>query len=233
MSQTALTGHNPSGIGTKPKEGVSIQSVFSSMPDFAIGALFIYTWLYPRAIEKNMVASLMLVMLMEFIVIHSVGFMGNVAVSSMLKRKKVTTILGLGLFYTLFVAGFAAGFNVWWPIIAFWGLTFNRLLGLLTGQAQAGREKILLQKSWAVGALFYLLFVFVTILLPIPRLGVTRSAVHGLYLGSGGVWVSQPHRVIAFGAMYFTSLAISELISHRWLSESGLPKDKDNPFAKA
>jgi len=125
-------------------------------------------------------------------------------------------IVGLGLFYSLFVAGFALAFKTWWPFVAFWVLTANRLLGILVGQAPEGEEKALIQGGWAVTCVTYLVFVFATTLLPIPTLGITDAVVARQDLPGSGLWVDQPHRVIAFGFFYFATVGWSELYSHAW-----------------
>ena len=55
------------------------------------------------------------------------------------------------------------------------------------------------------------------ILLPLPRLGLTPEVVARLALPGSGQWVEQPHRVLAFGFLYFAATAISEAFGHRWV----------------
>lgn len=195
---------------------VGLAAVFSALPDFAIAATFLITWVRPLAFGESMVAYLMLVMLLEFIVVHSAGFMGSAAMRSGERRKQVIVVLGLGAFYTLFVAGFALAFSTWWPLVAFWALTLNRLTPLLLGQAPDGQEKAMVMRGWAAGAVFYLLFVGVTTLLPLPRFGITAPVVSAQELPGEGLWIDEPHRVIAFGFLYFSAWGISELYAHGW-----------------
>lgn len=201
-------------------------SLFTALPDLGLGAVYLITWIAPYALGRRMVAHLMLVMLLEFIIVHSSGFMGSVLYGDARRVGKVTATLGFGIFYTLFVAGFALAFATWWPIWAFWGLTLNRLLGALVGQATTGAEKTYVQKGWAIGVIFYLAFVFATTLLPVPSLGITSAVRASQHLPGSGLWIDAPHRVIAFGFLYFTSWGISDLYGHRWLSARGLPTGK-------
>jgi len=193
----------------------------AALPDLAIGIVFLVGWIAPGTFPGNIVPTLMLTMLLEFIIIHSSALLGNVALARGGFRASWRTVLMLCLMYTLFVAGFAAGFKTWWPLASFWVLTMNRLLGLALGQPPEGQARIFMQRTWAVGVMFYLLFVFVTTLLPIPPLGIRGEFRDGI--PGSGLWVSQPWRVVAFGFMYFTAVGISELFSHRWLPENGLP----------
>jgi hypothetical protein len=85
------------------------------------------------------------------------------------------------------------------------------------GQAPSGKERGFLARSWAVGALLYLLAVMRTTVLPIPRLGVSSAIAGTANLPSGGLWVREPFRVLAAGFLYFTGLGVSELWDHRWI----------------
>ncbi len=164
-----------------------------------------------------MVRSLLLVMLLEFIIVHSSAFMGQVMVGGLSRQSKARSLLGLCAMYTLFVGGFALAFRTWQPLLSFWLLTLNRLLSVVLGQAPDGEEKELLQRGWAVSTLAYLGFTFLTIVLPVPRLGITRAVALAQQLPSSGLWVDQPHRAVALGFLYFTAVGISELGGHRWL----------------
>jgi len=192
-----------------------LPAVGAAIPDLALGIVYLVAWVAPQAFGVNIVPYLMLTMLLEFIIIHSSAFMGNVAIGNASKPAKLKLMIGLGAFYTLFVAGFAAGFKTWWPLASFWGLMLNRMLGQLLGQAPDGEEKAFLQRGWAVSVMCYLLGVFVTTLAPIPRLGLVGAFRDGL--PGSGLWVSQPQRVVAFGFIYFTLVGLSELAGHRWL----------------
>lgn len=195
----------------------SFSTLLSALPDFGLAVLFLLTWIEPMVFDERMVSYLVLVMLMEFIIVHSSGFMGFVMVGDGDKKKRSLQLLGLGVFYTLFVIGFAVGFGEWWPVAAFWGMTANRILFILLGQVPKEEEKQYLAKSWAVGVLFYVLFAMITVMLPVPEFGITREVVWAQEFTSEGVWVEEPQTAIAFGFLYFFAVGLSELFAHRWL----------------
>jgi hypothetical protein len=193
----------------------------SALPDFALAITFLSAWIAPNAVHPGTVSHLMLVMLLEFIIVHSSAFMGNIAVSTGTRQAKVTAMIGLGGFYTLFVGGFSLAFHSVWPLISFWALMLNRMLGVIVGQAPAAEQKAFVQRSWATSVLLYMGACFFTILVPLPRFGLTNEVVWSLHLPGSGLWVSQPHRVMAFGFLYFTGVALSELGGHAWLKLPG------------
>lgn len=196
--------------------------IAAAIPDIALSAVFLLTWVAPGTMLRGTITYLMLLMLLEFIIVHSSAFMGSVMLGDLPRTRKATTLVGIGGFYTLFVGAFSLAFKTWWPLWSFWGLTVNRLLSVLIGQAPDGERRILLQKNWAVSAVSYLVLCFVTVLLPLPRLGLTADVVSRESLPGSGLWVDQPHRVIAFGFLYFLAVGISELFAHGWLPTSGL-----------
>lgn len=193
-----------------------LAAVLSAIPDFAIAGVALVTWISPARVGEEKVAWFLGLMLLEFIVVHSSAFLGAVALSDAPRAKRFAQAFALSAFYTMFAAAFALGMKHWWPLWAFWALSANRMLGILLGQAPSGRERDFAMASWGAGAACYLLGAFATVILPIPRLGVRRSMLGDIAEDSGGVWVDDPHRVVAFAALYFTLIGLFTLFSHRW-----------------
>ena len=200
-----------------------LPAIIAAAPDFGLAALFLATWIAPGIVGAHRIGTLLLVMLLEFIVVHSAGFMGAAVAGAGTRLQRLTWILGLGVLYTLFVGAFAAAFGAWWPLGAFWALTLNRLLGALLGQVPSEDGKLFMMRSWAVGVMAYLGAVFATVLLPVPEFGIDASVRAAANLPGGGLWIEEPQRVIAAGFLYFAALGLSELADHRWLPASNLP----------
>ncbi|MDA0833224.1 MAG: hypothetical protein O2955_06735 [Planctomycetota bacterium] len=211
-----ISSHSPSETGTpqpspRGTSGVSWRSVIAALPDIALAGAFLITWISPYTFGDTAVRYFMLTMLLEFIIVHSSAFMGNVIFSRGSKSGRVIALVGLGLFYSLFVGGFAIGFGEWWPIYAFWGLTFNRMLGVIIGDAVEGQESLYVRAGWALSAIYYLAGAFLTTLLPLPSLGITPPVRDTLDLPGDGLWIDEPYRVLAFGFLYFALTAVGEL----------------------
>jgi hypothetical protein len=202
-------------------QGYTIAHLFSALPSFILSGMFLITWIAPNALGEKMISYLMLIMLLEFINVHAAGFMGNTIISENSRQKKALTIIGLGVFYTLFVGGFALAFNQWWPIWAFWGLILNRLLGVLLGKAPTGQEKTMLQTSWGIGVFCYVMLVFATVILPVPAFGVTSEVIANQGFTMRGLWIDEPNRMMAFGFLYFAVIGLTELNSYRWTFQGG------------
>ena len=192
----------------------------TALPDLGLGVGFLITWVAPLTFGQKAVSYFLLVMLLEFLIVHSAGFMGSVVFNKpLVPRIKVRTLAGLGVFYALFAVGFAVGFKAWWPLWTIALLTLNRMLIVLTGDIPVGRERILIRKGWAVATIFYLLFAFTTVFVPVPTFGITDAVIRLQEFTSSGLWIDEPQRVLAFGFLYFIGTGTSELFSHEWLRD--------------
>ncbi len=184
-----------------------LSAIVSALPDAVTAGVFIYAWLFPQTYD-GFVATMMLVMMLEFIVVHSSAFMGNIMFSDARRKTKITGLLGFGAFYALFVFGFAAGFKAWWPVYWFIWLLGGKILAVVIDPTPSEQRQARQGSVWAASAMFYLGGVFFTLFFPLPRLGLTSDVVRLLQIPGSGEWVSHPHKVIAFGAIYFAAMAI-------------------------
>lgn len=192
-------------------------ALVNAVADFGFAAVFLITWVAPDTFGEQAVRFLLLVMMMEFVVVHSSAVMGSVVVSRANRGLRTVALVKFGLFYSIFAGAFALAFKTWWPITMFWGQTLNRLLGVLFGQVPDDEQKTFIQRGWAASVLFYLLGATTTTLLPIPALGVTPAVIAAQHIPSSGLWVEQPQRVLAFGVLYFALTGWSDLKGHRWV----------------
>jgi hypothetical protein len=196
----------------------TLATLINAVADFGFAGVFLITWIAPDTFGAQTVRFLLLVMMMEFVVVHSSAIMGNVVLSKADRGARSTALAGFGLFYSLFAGAFALAFKTWWPITMFWGQTLNRLLGVLFGQVPDEDQRAFIQRSWVAAVLFYLLGAFVTTILPIPRFGVSPAVVAAQHITASGLWPEQPQRVLAFGFIYFLMTGWSDLKGHTWAS---------------
>ncbi|MBI5168579.1 MAG: hypothetical protein HZA61_03735 [Candidatus Eisenbacteria bacterium] len=201
-----------------PEKSATLRDLASALPDFALAVVCLLAWIAPEALTPGVVPWILLTMLVEFVVVHSAPFMGLQLVSDMPAARKLRNVVAIGLFYSVFLLGFSLAFHAWWPFVSFWLLTANRLTVLTFRQGREGRESATLKASWAAGALCYLGGVFLTTLLPLPRLGLDPAFVESLRLTGGGLWIEQPWRVLAFGAFYFATVGFLEATGFRALT---------------
>ncbi len=90
---------------------VPFPHIVSSFPDVLLALTFLVTWIEPDTLGEGMVASLFQVMLLEFIIIHSAGFMAGIIYGNLPKAGKIKLFTGLSLFYFVFAAAFSLAFG--------------------------------------------------------------------------------------------------------------------------
>lgn len=184
--------------------------LLGALPDAITAGFFLTLWVAPLRFGPHGVRNGMLIMLVEFILVHASVILGNIALAPHRSREFRFRALGLfGLFYLLFIATWSLAFREWWPFVVFGWLLLAKLGVVLDGKQPPDERLHRMQSDWALATMVYLGGAFVTTLLPIPRLGLTPDLLSALDLPGSGLWVSKPHTVIAFGTFYFTTLALA------------------------
>lgn len=184
--------------------------MLAALPDAITSAVFLSLWIAPLWLGADGVRNAMLVMLVEFVLVHASMFLGSAIVSADSTSRRLTAMLGFTLFYGLFIAAFAFAFAAWWPFVAFAWLLLGKLTIAVDRSRSAPQRLRRMQSEQVLATVAYLVGVFATTLLPLPRLGIDADVVARLGLPGGGLWVDRPHTVIAFGTLYFGLLAWSK-----------------------
>ena len=188
----------------------------SAVPDFGFAGACLVTWFRPTTFCDRMVHHIAMVMLLEFFVVHSAGFMGVVAASDQPRARRLLLMLGLAGLYTVFTAAYSVGLGSWWMVGAFWSLTLNRLSSIALGVAPPGDQQMFVGVSWAASVLFYLGSIFATVVPDLPALGITPEVVARQGFRVGGAFTEQPWRVVACGALYFFAQGCFEVACGVW-----------------
>ncbi len=189
-----------------------------AVPDLVTAGFFLSVWLWPQALGPNAVKAAVLIMLVEFILVHSSGFIGLIAIERKLGLPdKLRLMAPMLLVYGLFVGAFALAWGEWWPILAFAWLVVGKLQLGVDRSLSAEMQADMLRGFWGLSVLIYLVGAFLTVLAPIPRLGMT-DADYGL--PGSGLWISMPHTVVFFGVFYFGLLALVRYKEHELVAPS-------------
>lgn len=192
----------------------------AALPDAVTSGFFLLVWIAPMYLGAGTVKNAMLIMLVEFLLVHAAGFLGSAAYSPKTSRRsKAGFLLGFGLFYLLFVGAFSAAFQAWWPFLAFGWLLLAKFSVAFDSRARAADQLQRMMSGWALSVVAYIGGVVLTLFLPLPRLGMTQARVPEFALPGSGIWVEEPHIVIAFGFLYFGFLALAKL--RDWAAPDG------------
>jgi hypothetical protein len=185
--------------------------LIAALPDFGLAGFFAISWVAPYTFGDHMLSRLELMMLMEFIILHSSAFLAFAMTMPPSRSLRIGAVIGLGLLYTMFVGAFSLSFHTWWPIASFWMLLANRMLAIVLGKAPKERDFGFIMVGWVVAVACYLGYVLLTATVNIPRLGVTLAVQNAQPSSVGGLWAQEPWRVIAFGTFYYATIAVTEL----------------------
>jgi hypothetical protein len=180
----------------------------AALPDAVSCAMFLLVWIAPGVTGAAWVKNLMVTMLLEFLTVHSGGFIGATLANPDASRlAKTKVVLGFGSLYLLFAGAFSLAFEAWWPIAVFAWLLLAKLAVVWLAPMPTGQEQQRQMAFTAASVAGYVIGVFLTALLPVPRLGIDETVVAAAAIPGNGLWVDEPHRVLAFGALYFGFMA--------------------------
>jgi hypothetical protein len=194
------------------------------LPDAMSCAFFLAVWSNPTWLGPLSVKTAMLTMLLEFFLVHATGFFTVFANDRRgSKWKRIGAMAGLSSFYVLMIGAYVMAYHEWWPLLAFGWLLAGKVAWVWTSQADpddldgskaTGRG----MAAWAGSVALYLGAVAYTCIADIPRWGMTLALQpsFGLDMASEGLWESQPHRVVAFGAIYFGATFMAKLLFAAW-----------------
>jgi hypothetical protein len=193
-------------------------------PDLVTCAFFVIVWWNPLVFGPLSVRTAMLTMLLEFFLVHATGFFtvfANDLHSS--KWKRIGAMAGLSSFYVLMISAYAMAFHEWWPLLAFGWLLAGKVAWVWSGKADVydpdgSRATFRQMAAWAGSVALFLGGVAYTSIADIPRWGMTQALQpqFGLDMASEGIWESQPHRVVAFGALYFGVTFVAKVLLAAW-----------------
>jgi len=189
-----------------------LQRLLAALPDTITAAVFLLAWVTPTRLGPDYVRDLMLVMAIEFIVIHSSVFYAVIAAVKTTRARRIAWLAALSSLYLVFVFGFSIQYRSSWPIFAFAWLFVSRFLHLWINPSSSEVEGARMVKLWAVSVVAYLFGGFTVNLVPLPRLGMTSDFISSMMQSGGSGWSSgEAHTTLAFGLLYFSILAAAKL----------------------
>jgi len=190
-----------------------LSGIVSAVPFAVLACICLTTWISPLRWGMDTVHYLVAVMLTEFFVMHSSPFMTAFAASDLSKIKRIILVGGIGLVYMIFAAGWSVILQTVVPVVTMILMIASRFTFVLFSGKLGEMEMKHQQMSWAVSLFAYMLLAFATSMpSSFPRLGMTEDIVASLHIPHSGLWISEPHRPVAFGFIYFSVLALFEVL---------------------
>lgn len=189
-----------------------LRILFSVGSDLALAGTFLITWIAPSTFGERTVHHLTFLMLLEFLVVHATGFLGAVGAKDESQTHRALMTAGLLAFYLCFAGAFSVIYGGWWPLIAFLMLFLGKLPNVVFHPPGFDGQMIVMS-NWAAMTALYLFGAAATLIYEVPPLGVTPEVIAAQAFGVGGEWPEQPFRVMAFGTIYFTGMALVSLVT--------------------
>ena len=174
--------------------------------------MFWLAWSQPLRWGPHLVKDMEMVLLLEFFVVHSSGFLAVFG--------RVRPIAaGLCLFYLLFVGIICFATGSPWILGAFAWLLFSKLHLKLPGTAAASQAAALREQlfDWPFSVVAYLGSLVAGIAIwDAPRLGITDEVFAAAGLKGAGLFEDQPWKAMAAGVIYFSATGLWRMRLWRW-----------------
>lgn len=208
MSAPAVATPEPD---LQPSWGDAINCLWTGASCLFMAGLFFTAWWHPDRLDEGRWVKLGVgVMVLEFILVHSGGVLHHM-IGAKAGWERTKTRLMLSVVYTLFALGIALGFKSWWLLGSFAMIMSGRLWAIFAGPPTLMDEAIS-QRRMIASVLLYLGLMFATLLLPVPRGGVTSSVLQRVWPDrGGGAWEHRPEKALAMGMAYFLGLGLVEI----------------------
>ena len=187
--------------------------------DAGMALFFLSVWLAPGTFgpADEVIRAAMVIMMVEFILIHSAGLLGVVAFAPEITRQKKLAVMGgLSLFYLMFLAGMWAALEAWWVVLAFGWLLAGKLGIAFRRDASDDWRRERMRTDWITSLSCYIVGVLISMLGGVlPHFGITPEFQPEFGENTSGIWMDHPHGVVAMGVFYFTAMAIAKWRSSR------------------
>ena len=191
-----------------------LAALLTATPCFYLTFMLVAAWVDPLAWDNGRWVRFGVGLLaLEFVLLHSSGFMSAIYSGQLPHRKRYSLMTGLLLFYSAIVWAFAETFDSYRLIIIFAAITLGRIISMVQA---ASRSRDAMSARSALGIVLYVLIGFLTVAVAVPELGVTREVLDQVYPGrGGGLWERHPERAMAGAALYFFLVGFAELFYFR------------------
>lgn len=186
-------------------------AVFLLFPNLAMVAYFLWAWIDPSSAGPRIVQAAFLWMMVEFLLIHSGGFLAFAA------GRPVVFAAFTG-FYVVLIFGLASAMGDLWPLVAFVLHAASTFLGNGSDAIEVSVTvggTVRLPPRWFAMFAAILLAFFLSSRIPLPILGMTEEAfcrmdTGGMTVDGGPLYPEHARSMLATAVLYYLSVAVFE-----------------------
>lgn len=177
-------------------------------PQFATAVTFLAAWIAPARMPPGLVRGLLVVMLLEFLLLHSYAFLNLASgvregAKAGERLRGALAALGFGAFYLIMAGAIGLATQSMIPVWTILWLVGSRIFEIVVaGEPGSGVASTRIA-SWLRHLLLFIALLILTAVVPLPALGLSSEVVAGLEISGSGTWVEKPQSVLAFGFLYF------------------------------
>ena len=185
--------------------GVNTDRVDAGVYEFLLAGVYLFYWLFPVFYEYQLLKTLVVIILLEFFIVHSSFFLVGRQLKSH-SEKLVTP--GLLVFYAVLVAGigFIAG-DFLLPVV-FVLVSYNRIKTIPRSWKDE-MDETMFAARWLLTTVSYVLIITLVMVVPLPALGITPEVIAAQdYGNAGGEFIEKPQVAMATGFLYFLTQGI-------------------------
>jgi hypothetical protein len=187
----------------QPPVRITMADAMAGSGSLIIAGIYLLTWARPSVMGNDSVEIMVLMLILEFILIHSAPFLALTLEAPGSLTKRVLTTLGVSAIYAIVTFAVAASFHNWVPVVIFGSAVLNKFFTFFFHRVKV-EDPTAREKRWAFSGICYLGCVFISVFVPVPKLGA--YSLHG-----NGIWMSSPEQALAAAAVYFSLLGFYEL----------------------
>lgn len=194
----------------------------AGLPCLYLSSVLVRVWMDPLAWDEGRWVPYGIGLLMvEFLVIHSGGFIGGL--TAMKGGKRWFVLVALVLLYAVMGVGMSLIVESSGLLYVFGLVLVGRVIDFATLGPKGVR--VMLGRS-LLSIPLYMAVTLLTVALPVPRLGITAGVAHAVMpQGQGGIWLEEPQRAICAATLYYAALGLSEIFWPERFSMSLEPPD--------
>lgn len=199
---------------TESKQSFNAIRALSKMVNYGFSLFYVgfilSVWFYPEYYNAEIIYNLTIILIFEFILVHSGVFMAVI-------QNKIA-LVGFALFYGVFALAINTSVLGDAPIILYLysATVINRMIFGLSSRSPQERQENMGYS--ALMALNFMFCIFAALILSfmVPYGGLTPSYLSSIdyytAMTSGGEFPENPHVAFAFGVMYFSMPVVMPII---------------------
>ncbi len=193
---------------------ISWSGLAGSLPEFFMAYMFMVTWAYPFSYGDSMVKDLRFLIMVEVLLLAVLfflylfgSFVGNDVASGADWAKMLFLLISLG-WAVLILGCYLVDYPKTWLIFLIWFLFFSKFVAML-GLWQMDMNRFAITGRLTVKFILYFSILSFVSCTPFPVLGIDEMVISAQ--SGTGLFISEPHKGLALGFLYYLSAALFEV----------------------